>query len=749
MKAKLLIVLFFLTTSVYTQTLPTGHFGVFEFTEGNLWNQSSGPSLIGNMVPGPDRFGNINAAVGSSQILNGHILGNGTGYDHITLSFWIKSGTPTSTERIIQIYGTGGNGFRLSFDATNLYLNAKGTSNNGSVVDIAASENINLGDNQWHNIVIRTKTISGGYVLALDILVDGVVKSNVSALMNPPGSSFITTFLDDAEMIVNPTNTYSGSIDDIYFYKSALTFNQITSLYNYTPVVNGQFTYFVDKDATGNNDGTSWVDAFTDLQSALAAVNSGNEIWIAKGTYKPSVSNRGTYFRIIRAGLSIYGGFAGTEVDIDQRVRGQNETILSGDLLGNDVNVADYPGSYFNTSRNTDNSYRIIHITSGGDELHLDGLTISDSHTNIDANTHGGAILKDPIVRNLEITNCIIKNNVSRNFAAGILADFDLGNVNGQNANVTIDGCQFTNNMSRSGSGIYTTIKSDTKVNFTITNSVFDNNIAADISPTTKGQSGSAIWIRSSGHNTEGSFSLGNNTFVNNKDTGTNNLADDRYRAPLVIGRFGNFNNTNDNAIVANCIFWNNTGLNDHVSTNGFSRAISDMSGVPIASVKVYNSLDALNFVEGSINSSVNTLISDPLFSNISNNHYTLTSSSPAVNTGDNNYVSGAIDFLGNQRIFNTTVDIGAYEFGASPLSVEKNPFTHSEIRVYPNPVSENLYVDINQEVQKIQVYNLLGKVVLEKENSAVVNLSQLKQGMYLIQITSDKKVYSKRIIKN
>ena len=41
--------------------------------------------------------------------------------------------------------------------------------------------------------------------------------------------------------------------------------------------------------ATGANNGTSWKDAYTDLQSGLAGAAGGGQIWVAAGRYKPSV----------------------------------------------------------------------------------------------------------------------------------------------------------------------------------------------------------------------------------------------------------------------------------------------------------------------------------------------------------------------------------------------------------------------------------------------------------------------------
>ncbi|MDO6813271.1 hypothetical protein [Tenacibaculum soleae] len=94
------------------------------------------------------------------------------------------------------------------------------------------------------------------------------------------------------------------------------------------------------------------------------AVNNGGEIWVSAGTYKPHTSDRNTYFNITKSGIRICSVFLGKEAQLSEIILGTNETILSGDLQGNDVNTINLASNYGNTTRNTDNSYRIICYTN-------------------------------------------------------------------------------------------------------------------------------------------------------------------------------------------------------------------------------------------------------------------------------------------------------------------------------------------------------------------------------------------------
>ena len=232
--------------------------------------------------------------------------------------------------------------------------------------------------------------------------------------------------------------------------------------------------WYVNHSATGNADGSFWNDAFTNPQDALAMSQAGDEIWIAAGMYAPDIGgedspgDRNATFQLVD-GVSLYGGFNATETERDQRNSGTNVTILSGDLLNNDL------GIFENTD---DNSYHVIFGEGISPSTELDGLTITHGSaepfttTSARRSKGGGILLIDsaPIV-----SNCSILKNFA-NFGGGIATI---------NSSPIIRDCEFIGNFAN---GVAGGMSIDSTSSSTLINCKFLGNIA--------NSSGGALEIR-------------------------------------------------------------------------------------------------------------------------------------------------------------------------------------------------------------------------------------------------------------
>ncbi len=162
--------------------------------------------------------------------------------------------------------------------------------------------------------------------------------------------------------------------------------------------VAGAVIYYVDASASGINDGSSWIDAYNELQDALAVAISGDEIWVAQGTYKPTTgSDRTATFQLI-SGVAIYGFFGG-------------ETILSGDLGGNDVGF----------TNNAENSYHVVTGSGTNVSAVLDGFTITAGSANgisTDRTDRGGGMFNNS--GSPTIINCTFIGNHAGDCGGGL-----------------------------------------------------------------------------------------------------------------------------------------------------------------------------------------------------------------------------------------------------------------------------------------------------------------------------------------
>lgn len=419
--------------------------------------------------------------------------------------------------------------------------------------------------------------------------------------------------------------------------------NCSTSVTDWSP--KGTFTtlegiLYVDQSATGANDGSSWADAYTDLQTALPLASATKPIWVAAGTYTPHASDRKGTFNIPN-NVVLYGGFDGTETDLSERDINANVTILSGDLLGNDNDVI----TDIESTRQ-DNAYHVVSIRGNAQDVGIDGFTITGGNANgSNSNscstaaasqyydTRGGAIYVNPYTSSNELTatvrNCILEKNTGS--SVGVFSYFTPCGVQNLTYDVDFESCIIRNNYSKeltammfsssSGYGLYG--------GGSITNSLFYNN--------TSSTSASCLYLGSStanGGTTSGlNFEMVNTTITNN--IGANGNAISMVNA--------------GNSKIKNSIIYGNGSETPFVITSSGST--------------VTNSI-----VEGGQQSGTNE---DPLFTDPDNDDFTLTCSSPAVDAGSAQGITLSNHDLAGQARVNSTLDMGAYEFYVVPTSID------------------------------------------------------------------------------
>ncbi len=85
----------------------------------------------------------------------------------------------------------------------------------------------------------------------------------------------------------------------------------------------GQTVYHVDAVAPAKNDGLTWETAFDDLRDALQIAVSGDQVWVARGKYTAVATSF-----VVPDGVSVFGGFNGSETDPAQRDIKANVTTL-------------------------------------------------------------------------------------------------------------------------------------------------------------------------------------------------------------------------------------------------------------------------------------------------------------------------------------------------------------------------------------------------------------------------------------
>ncbi len=490
--------------------------------------------------------------------------------------------------------------------------------------------------------------------------------------------------------------------------------------------VSAQDTIYVNQNATGANDGTSWTDAYADLIDATAIAGTSKQIWVAAGTYKPS--NIGDRDGAFKPKTSMYGGFNGTETQLSQRDWIANPTILSGDIgvLGDQ----------------TDNSQSVIEIqyAIGGASIVIDGFTISDGYADGAAyeTRYGGGIYIRNFLHPVTISNCLIKDN-SAHYEGGL--HYSSYNAPSTTKYLTIENTRFTNNYARSAAAFSVMAVDTSIVNVTVANCLIDENQTIGFPASAPNSPG----VFPGGRFTQMNFGevngdIVNCTFAANID---NSTIPDSSKSVFGIQ---NINTAAVNDIdIYNTIFYGNT-INPTHSSIGFGTSLLHKP----SNVNVYNTISedvmgSLDYVTSTNNTQV-----DPLFTNPSSGDFTLQNSSPAINTGDTTSISQFIplaDLAGNTR-FNGNIDIGCYE---NQLGVGISDFENTKtLSVYPNPTTSKLTINTDGVViENVSIIDITGKTVKTiKQTNNTINVSDLVNGIYFLQVQTKQGLFNSKFIK-
>ncbi len=240
-----------------------------------------------------------------------------------------------------------------------------------------------------------------------------------------------------------------------------------------------QMTWFVDADAPPGGDGLAWATAFDELQPAMELALPGDEIWVAEGVYVPSVidpiAGEDQPYFLMPDGVALLGGFRGDETAADQRDPETYESVISGDLLGNDLDMPVTGGIASSQEMEDlfvslgDNTGTLLFVDRTGPGTRLDGLVFQDAFTDrgdpgFSPADRNGVFVMGSI---LDISNCVFRENRSAPGAAlfvisceGSQLDFDFASQHpcgevtfGLPSAVVIEDTDFVDNIDNFGQG--------------------------------------------------------------------------------------------------------------------------------------------------------------------------------------------------------------------------------------------------------------------------------------------------------
>jgi predicted outer membrane repeat protein len=425
---------------------------------------------------------------------------------------------------------------------------------------------------------------------------------------------------------------------------------------------------YVNIAATGANNGTSWINAYTNFQSGVNAATTGYSVWVARGTYQPASS--GTFS--MKSNVKIYGGFIGNENTLTARNWVNNPTILKGNnntvITNSNINANALLDGF--TVRDGLAVYGAGGMSNTGSSPSIVNVNFINNTATFE-NSYGGGMFNQTS-SNPTITNCTFSGNK---------ATVGGGMSNYNSSNPIITNCTFSGNIGNTGAGMSNTYTSSPK----LTNVIFSNNTGISTSACGAGlycETGSnptitnAVFSGNIGgsdnfayagglYDNGGISTLTNVVFVGNQCSHGGAIAGKgTYINCTFLNNTATFGTALGGAIynstgatITNCIFFGNLSSgtnNDIIGSGTVSYSLTQTSIFASATNKIIT-------VSPFINQS-SPAGADGIFMT-ADDGLKLIVGSPAINKGNNAAVPAAVttDVTGSARIV-SIVDMGAYE---------------------------------------------------------------------------------------
>jgi hypothetical protein len=197
-----------------------------------------------------------------------------------------------------------------------------------------------------------------------------------------------------------PNEDFSG-IDKLVYFLSKGSNKSNSAIVTITVETTGKIIYVTPSGSTENS-GSSWSEALKHPQDAMDKAESGDQIWVAEGTYYALNSSKPEIpVLALKEGIRIYGGFKGDETYRSERNLKATASILDGQKT-------------------------IYHVVKGAPSSRMDGFTIRNGNAKVNDSATvypeetGGGMLNIDCRNTLTISNCLFIDNNAKNSGGGM-----------------------------------------------------------------------------------------------------------------------------------------------------------------------------------------------------------------------------------------------------------------------------------------------------------------------------------------